>query len=357
MTADEGLKHPWIASFAASSSFKNLHGSISSNWLKSSSRLNSAKSNRSKRSSRSSRSGKSALSKHRSSIPSHLSKVSDRQEKRSSTPADLASALPDSSKLRSSHLKLTRPLFEKLQSAVKEERVDSPASVDSNTSQTSTQTNDHAMLQITATDRSREHGMEHLYPIPPSSTSSTQINDPALLQITGTDRSKEHDMEDLQPVPSSSTTRFCDIVQENVDDSLMLDNKAEVCQSFPVLEQSTSHFHSTQRTVQYPPSLHLPRLSKLPQRNENLLESQAIPFIKSTPPKRMFDPSGETSQMNKFFDEGPLLSKPFAMDIDLHANDETLSSNTLSTSPTGRPLRFRQRMSPNVKRNKVSSSF
>ncbi|EDO35611.1 predicted protein [Nematostella vectensis] len=51
LTAEQGIKHPWIASSAATSSLKNLHKSISQNLLKS--RGNSAKSNRSQKSNRS----------------------------------------------------------------------------------------------------------------------------------------------------------------------------------------------------------------------------------------------------------------------------------------------------------------
>ena len=47
MTADEALHHSWIYSMAASSSLKNLHGSISQNWFKqSTSRISSAQSDR-----------------------------------------------------------------------------------------------------------------------------------------------------------------------------------------------------------------------------------------------------------------------------------------------------------------------
>ena len=61
LTAEAALKHQWIASNAALSSQKNLHGSFTENWRKhSASRNGSARSNRSQRSSTSSKSRRSS---------------------------------------------------------------------------------------------------------------------------------------------------------------------------------------------------------------------------------------------------------------------------------------------------------
>ena len=118
MTADEALKHCWIASSAASSSLKNLHGSFSQNWLKSStSRVNSAKSHCSQKSNKSVRSGKSAFSVRQSNCATfprdsypppkaHSQKGSDKQK---------------SSGLKDSNVKLTRQLVEKLHSVINED--------------------------------------------------------------------------------------------------------------------------------------------------------------------------------------------------------------------------------------------
>ncbi|XP_038070466.1 serine/threonine-protein kinase H1-like [Patiria miniata] len=70
LPAAEALKHPWIVTNAAQSSLKNLHRSISHNWLKrTSTRSRSSKSARSARSARSNRSSRSNRSnksdKHR----------------------------------------------------------------------------------------------------------------------------------------------------------------------------------------------------------------------------------------------------------------------------------------------------
>ncbi|XP_033626165.1 serine/threonine-protein kinase H1-like [Asterias rubens] len=63
LPASEALKHPWIVTNAAQSSLKNLHRSISHNWLKrTSTRSRSTKSARSTRSNRSSKSTKSLRS-------------------------------------------------------------------------------------------------------------------------------------------------------------------------------------------------------------------------------------------------------------------------------------------------------
>ncbi|KAK2559600.1 Serine/threonine-protein kinase H1-like protein [Acropora cervicornis] len=67
MTAEECLMHPWIITHAGTSSLKNLQRSISQNYLKTSSRLHSARSNASQKSNRSTRSGRSVLSRKHSS--------------------------------------------------------------------------------------------------------------------------------------------------------------------------------------------------------------------------------------------------------------------------------------------------
>lgn len=333
MTAEEGLKHPWITSLKASSTFKNLHGSFCSNWLKSStSRLNSAKSNRSKRSSKSSRSGKSVLSKHRSSAPSKISDCSERHSTTSTAGATAAKGLPDSSKLKSSHLKLTRQLVEKLQSVAKEESGDSPATIKSNASSSRTST---IAIQhnANASHKSKEIGTHHLIPIPSSShVISSQV---AQRNFMGGDSP----MTDIQTYPclpqlASSNSNCSNNNNNNVNEG----------------------------TVQFP-SLQTSKLSKLAERDEemdNQLNSDHSTFFTST-----FDPSREITQRNNFFDESPMkdasvpmLLKPFAMEIDCCSNDGTISSNSsvISTSPA-RTSRFRPRTSPNAKRNKVSSSF
>lgn len=119
MTAEEGLRHPWITSCASSSSLKNLHGSISQNWRKSSSRLNSARSNRSQKSNRSGKSGRSALSlkyTNNITVPQDVSLISalanaQAQEDKQSKP----------SALKESNVKLTKQLVEKLHSVINED--------------------------------------------------------------------------------------------------------------------------------------------------------------------------------------------------------------------------------------------
>lgn len=85
MTADQALHHPWIYSMAASSSLKNLHGSISQNWFKqSTSRLGSAQSERprSHNSSKSNRTWKSLSSgKHNKQNQSLFSDQGQAQSK------------------------------------------------------------------------------------------------------------------------------------------------------------------------------------------------------------------------------------------------------------------------------------
>ena len=123
MTAEEGLRHPWITSYASSSSHKNLHRSISQNWLKSSSRsrINSARSNSSQRSNKSGKSGRSVLSLKRSSnttVPqdavliSSLSNAPAQENKQNAS---------NSSGTRESNIKLTKQLVEKLHSVINED--------------------------------------------------------------------------------------------------------------------------------------------------------------------------------------------------------------------------------------------
>lgn len=121
MTAEEGLKHPWITSCASSSSLKNLSRSVSQNWIKSSSRVNSAKSNSSQKSNKSGRSGRSSVSLRRSNnttVPldanliSALSNAPAQESKQSGN---------KSSGLRESNVKLTKQLVEKLHSVINED--------------------------------------------------------------------------------------------------------------------------------------------------------------------------------------------------------------------------------------------
>lgn len=333
MTADDGLKHPWIASFAASSSFKNLHGSISSNWLKSSSRLNSAKSNRSKRSSKSSRSGKSVLSKHRQSASSHHSKVTGRPDKTiiAAAAAGAIATLPGSSRLNSTNLKLTRQLLDKLQSVSKDESRDSPASVESNASISG---NSNVTVQHSALEMHRvNHKIQQTGPI---------------------------------PVPSSSHMRLNKLMHGNEPGghSPMSEGEAERYPFLPPLTSSHSKFlnNNSKETVQFP-GLQTSTLCKLAEREETMdihLNSTHPTLLTST-----FDPSRDVTQRNNFFDKSPLddatstmLLKPLPMDIDCSSCDGTASCNSsvISTSP-GKSTIFRPRKSPSTKRNKVSNSF
>lgn len=70
MTSAQCLKHPWIASAASQSNLKNLHHSISQNWLKrTSTRSRSSRSVHSNRSVKSQRSGKSMRSSRSQRLP------------------------------------------------------------------------------------------------------------------------------------------------------------------------------------------------------------------------------------------------------------------------------------------------
>ena len=116
LTAEEAIKHPWIASSAASSSQRNLHRSFSQNWRKHSlSRINSAKSNRSQRSSRSIKSGRSVYSLRRtvhSPCQKERSSVSSPRERKvaPSTAETLTQGRTTVS--RDVHVKLSKQLFE-----------------------------------------------------------------------------------------------------------------------------------------------------------------------------------------------------------------------------------------------------
>ncbi|KAJ8042103.1 Serine/threonine-protein kinase H1 [Holothuria leucospilota] len=70
LTSAQCLKHPWIASNASQSNLKNLHRSISQNWLKrTSTRSRSSRSAHSNRSAKSQRSGKSMRSSRSQRLP------------------------------------------------------------------------------------------------------------------------------------------------------------------------------------------------------------------------------------------------------------------------------------------------
>ena len=123
MTAEDGLRHPWITSCASSSSHKNLHRSVSQNWLKSSSRsrINSARSNSSQRSNKSGKSGRSVLSLKRSSnttVPQDAILISAL----SNTPAQENNQNASNSSIaRESNVKLTKQSVEKLHSVINED--------------------------------------------------------------------------------------------------------------------------------------------------------------------------------------------------------------------------------------------
>lgn len=121
MTAEEGLRHPWITSCASSSSQKNLQRSVSQNWLKSSSRLNSARSNSSQKSNKSVRSGRSTVSLRRSNnttVPQHAALISTLSNPPTQENKQTASK---SSVSRESNVKLTKQLVEKLHSVINED--------------------------------------------------------------------------------------------------------------------------------------------------------------------------------------------------------------------------------------------
>ena len=114
LTAEQGLRHPWITSSASSSSLKNLHRSVSQNWLKSSSRINSARSISSQKSNKSARSGKSVLSLRRSNNTT-VSQDAGLISALSNAPAqEIKQGGSKCSGLKESNVKLTKQLVEKL---------------------------------------------------------------------------------------------------------------------------------------------------------------------------------------------------------------------------------------------------
>ncbi|KAJ7360623.1 Serine/threonine-protein kinase H1 [Desmophyllum pertusum] len=123
MTADQALRDPWIASSSVSTqSLKNLHRTFSQNWLKSTSRLNSARSNTSQNSSKSAKSGRSVLSLPRRS--NHITFPQDTSVISGLTSAQAQEIKHGGSKLsglRESNVKLTKQLTEKLHSVINED--------------------------------------------------------------------------------------------------------------------------------------------------------------------------------------------------------------------------------------------
>lgn len=122
MTAEQALQDPWIVFSAAASSSKNLKRSVSQNWLRSTSRLNSARSNTSQKSNKSVKSGRSVLS-----LPRRTNGCTVTQD--TSLTSGLTSAQTQeikqggnrSSGLRESNIKLTKQFAEKLHSVIDED--------------------------------------------------------------------------------------------------------------------------------------------------------------------------------------------------------------------------------------------
>ncbi|PFX16796.1 serine/threonine-protein kinase H1-like [Stylophora pistillata] len=128
MTADQALRDPWIALSVASSSLKDLHRSFSQNWLKSSSRLNSAKSNASQNWVKSG--SRMSSAKSNASQNSTRSLRSGRCKQKNSSPLPLdTTAQSDEFKqggtkskdLKDLNVKLTKQLAEKLHSVINED--------------------------------------------------------------------------------------------------------------------------------------------------------------------------------------------------------------------------------------------
>lgn len=122
VTAEQALRDPWITSLAASSSSKNLHRSVSQNWLKSTSRLNSARSNTSQNSNKSAKSGRSVLSLTRrancTTLPQDTSLISALTSVQAQ---EIKQGGNKSSGARESNVKLTKQLVEKLHSVINED--------------------------------------------------------------------------------------------------------------------------------------------------------------------------------------------------------------------------------------------
>ena len=138
MTAEDCLMHPWITTRAGTSSLKNLQRSISQNYLKTSSRLHSARSNASQKSNRSTRSGRSVLSRKHSNKTNAtqdlhvISAFANAPAHKDMQIASKAVALMDNS------AKLSWPLVEKEHSVINEddsELLQSTASVSESTPQ------------------------------------------------------------------------------------------------------------------------------------------------------------------------------------------------------------------------------
>ena len=115
VTAEQALQDPWIAFSAASSSLKNLHRSFSENWRRSTSRLNSARSNTSQKSNKSVKSGRSVLS-----LPRRTNGTTVPQET-SMQAQEIKQAGNRSSVLKESNVKLTKQFAEKLHSVIDED--------------------------------------------------------------------------------------------------------------------------------------------------------------------------------------------------------------------------------------------
>ena len=122
MTAEQALQDPWIAFSAASSSSKNLHRSFSENWRRSTSRLNSARSNTSQNSNKSVKSGRSVLSlprrKNGSPVPEDTSVILGLTSVQAQ---DIKQVGNRSSGLKDSNVKLTKQFAEKLHSVIDED--------------------------------------------------------------------------------------------------------------------------------------------------------------------------------------------------------------------------------------------
>ena len=122
MTAEQALQDPWIAFSAASSSLKNLHRSFSENWRRSTSRLNSARSNTSQKSNKSVKSGRSVLSLPRrtngTTVPQETSLILGLT---STQAQEIKQGGNRSSVLKESNVKLTKQFVEKLHSVIDED--------------------------------------------------------------------------------------------------------------------------------------------------------------------------------------------------------------------------------------------
>ena len=122
MTAEQALQDPWIAFSAASSSLKNLHRSFSENWRRSTSRLNSARSNTSQKSNKSVKSGRSVLSLPRRTNGTAVAQENSLSSGLTSVQAqEIKQGGSRSSGLKDSNVKLTKQFAEKLHSVIDED--------------------------------------------------------------------------------------------------------------------------------------------------------------------------------------------------------------------------------------------